>query len=523
MHSTVTSPDTSPRPVHRLSLDTEAATARLAEAVAASARAGDAILLEGDLGAGKTTFARAFLRAVADDETLEVPSPTFTLLQIYDLPRLRVAHIDLYRLADPQELDELGLDDYSGDGVVIVEWPERGGDRFGGDCLHIVLETGADPDKRLATLTADGSWADRLDRLVAVRTTLAGLGYEDWHRRFLKGDASTRRYERLDKGDDKAVLMDSPAMPDPGTGTVPYSRIAHLAEAVTPFVAIADALKAHGFSTPDIRTSDLGEGILVLEDLGTDTVLDDGGRPVQDRYCAALDVLAALHRLDLPDHAEVAPGLIHHLPRYDLGAFMAEVDLMPAWFARLATGGSALPEAALDTYRTLWRDLLFDLTDPDRHGAWVLRDYHSPNLMWLADRDDFARVGLLDIQDAVIGPAAYDVASLIFDARVDIPERMRRELYAYYIAERQIADPAFDVEAFDCDFAILAVQRTTKILGIFARLYLRDGKPDYLAHFPRLSAYLEAALTHPVLAGLKLWYDTHLPHVSRLRAAETLR
>jgi len=519
----VTPSDTPLRSVHRFALDSEAATARLAEAVAASTHAGEAILLEGDLGAGKTAFARAFLRAVADDHRLEVPSPTFTLLQTYDLPRLRVAHVDLYRLADPQELDELGLEDYARNGVIVAEWPERGAGRFGGDRLHLLLKADpAAPDTRLVTLTGEGGWAGRLDRLATVRAVLADLGYGDWHRRFLKGDASTRRYERLGKDSDKAVLMDSPALPDPGTGSAPYSRIAHLAESVTPFMAIAEALKARGLSTPEIYESDLGNGILVLEDLGTETVLDGDGRPVQDRYCAALDVLAALHQLNLPDHAEAAPGLLHRLPRYDLGAFLAEIELMPEWFAGLAAG-APLPETVLEAYQAHWRDLLFDLTDPDRHRAWVLRDYHSPNLMWLADREAHARVGILDIQDAVIGPAAYDVASLIFDARVDVPERMRRELYAYYIAERQIADPGFDAEAFDRDFAILAAQRITKILGIFARLYLRDGKPGYLAHIPRLSTYLEAALTHPVLAGLKSWYDTHLPHASRLGAAETPR
>jgi len=503
-----------------LELADEDGTIRLAEAVAAAARPGDTILLAGDLGAGKTAFARALIRAVADDESLEVPSPTFTLVQTYDLDRFRIAHVDLYRLSDPAELDELGLDDFAADGLVMAEWPERAPGRFGENRLEIHLSVDTTtPDARHARLTAFGNWSARLARLTEVRDILDRLGYGDWRRRFLKGDASTRRYERLSTDGSRAVLMDSPAMPDPGTGTVPYSRIAHLAESVTPFVAIARELKARGFSTPEILACDLDAGVLVTEDLGVKTVLDADGIPDEERYGAAIDVLAALHAMDLPDTAVAEPGTVHRLPRYDMEAFLIEVSLLVEWYAPYVTG-QPLPDAAVAEFRALWDDVLFDFTDPIRHRTWVLRDYHSPNLMWLPDRDGIARVGILDMQDAVVGPDAYDVASLVFDARVDMSDRFWRELYARYIAERQIADPSFDVEGFDREFAILSAQRNTKILGIFARLYKRDGKPDYLAHIPRISTYLEIALNHPVLGGLRVWYDTHLPDELRRRATD---
>ncbi len=505
-----------------VALADEAATRRLAEAVGASARGGDLILLFGELGAGKTAFSRALIRSMVGDPALDVPSPTFTLVQTYDTDRLRIAHVDLYRIADRSEIDELGLDDFEAYGLVLVEWPERATSRFATDRLEVHLSVDPQhPEARQARLVGFGTdavgWASRLARFAEVRDALQRLNYGDWHRRFLQGDASTRRYERLSDDGHKAILMDSPAMPDPGTGSVPYSRIAHLAENVTPFVALSRDLKARGFSTPEIYAADLDTGVLVMEDLGREGVLNAAGVPVQERYTVAVDVLAALHAIDLPDTAEAAPGVVHKLPRYDHEAFLIEISLLLDWFAPLVTGGP-LPDEAVASFRELWVDLLFDMTDPIRHRTWVMRDYHSPNLMWLPAREGLAKIGILDMQDAVIGPAAYDVASLVFDARVDISDQMWRELYAYYVAERLMADSTFDVEGFDREFAILAAQRSTKILGIFARLRQRDGKPDYLRHISRISDYLDIALSHSVLAGLKLWYDTHLPGELRKKA-----
>jgi N-acetylmuramate 1-kinase len=506
-----------------LDLADESATARLAEAVAAVARIGDVILLSGDLGAGKTAFARALVRAIAGTPDLEVPSPTFTLVQTYDLERLPVAHVDLYRIEAAGEVDELGLDEARSERLVLVEWPERAEGRFKGDRLEIALSLDpAMPEARRARLTGSGDWAGRLGRLAVVRDTLDRLGYGAWQRRHLQGDASTRRYERLGFEGGTAVLMDSPAMPDPGIGAVAYSRIAHLAESVMPFAAIARELKARGFSTPEILAADFDAGVLVIEDLGYQTVLDAAGRPDEARYRVAVEALAALHAMELPETATAAPGIVHRLPRYDLEAFLVETSLLLDWFAPFATGTPPSGEAAAE-FRALWRDLLSGLTDPLRHRTWALRDYHSPNLMWLPEREGFARIGILDMQDGLIGPAAYDLASLVYDARVDIPEAMSRDLYAHYIAARRATGTAFDAEGFGGEFAILAAQRNTKILGIFARLFLRDGKSGYLRHLPRISNYLDLALAHPVLAGLKLWYDTHLPDELRARAADRTR
>jgi hypothetical protein len=143
--------------------------------------------------------------------------------------------------------------------------------------------------------------------------------------------------------------------------------------------------------------------------------------------------------------------------------------------------------------------------------TWVLRDYHSPNLLWLPRRDGVARIGLLDFQDTMMGPGAYDLASLLQDARVDVPELMEISLLSRYTRARLAADPGFDAPAFARLYATLAAQRASKILGIFARLDRRDGKPQYLRHLPRVWTYLQRSLAHPSLAALAHWYRVNIP------------
>ena len=143
--------------------------------------------------------------------------------------------------------------------------------------------------------------------------------------------------------------------------------------------------------------------------------------------------------------------------------------------------------------------------------TWVLRDYHSPNLLWLPEREGIARVGLLDFQDAMMGPAPYDLVSLLQDARVDVPDPLEIALLGRYVKARLDADPDFATTAFVQLYVTLGAQRATKILGIFARLDRRDGKPQYLRHIPRIWRYLRRALIHPAMNDLKAWYDAHVP------------
>jgi aminoglycoside/choline kinase family phosphotransferase len=190
-----------------------------------------------------------------------------------------------------------------------------------------------------------------------------------------------------------------------------------------------------------------------------------------------------------------------------MDAFLIETELLLDWY--LPRYQSPIAEANRPAFETLWREALQPaLATP---ATWVLRDFHSPNLLWLPDRSGPARIGLLDFQDAVIGPEAYDLASLLQDARVDVPEHMEIDLLGRYVRARRAADPNFDTTRFAQIYAALAAQRATKILGIFARLERRDGKPQYLHHIPRVWGYLQRSLAHPSLTAASSWYKAHVP------------
>jgi len=495
-----------------VSLADEQATHRLMVDVAALVEPGDLITLSGDLGAGKTTFARALIRHLAGDETIEVPSPSFTLMQAYELPRCAVIHADLYRLSGPSELAELGFDDMPERALILLEWPDRAAGFLPADRLDVALtlvpQLGL--DHRNARVTGYGAMAARVDRIAAVRRFLADAGFGEAERWRLQGDASTRIYERLVLAGHSYIFMNAPRRPDgPAVRNgKPYSAIAHLAEDVVPFVAMAMGLRALGLSAPDIFHADLDRGLILLEDLGDERIVAGAPpAPIEDRYAAATDLLVTLHSQALPSALPVRGRPDYGLPRYDMEAFLIEAELLLDWY--LPRLDIAVSASARDAFVGLWRDALQPAIDAP--PTWVLRDFHSPNLLWLPEREGVAQVGLLDFQDALIGPGAYDLASLLQDARVDVAEEIEIALIGRYLRARRAIDPDFDVPAFVQVYATVAAQRATKILGIFARLDRRDGKPQYLRHLPRIWSYLWRALEHPSLAPLRAWYEANVP------------
>ena len=479
----------------------EAATGRLGEDIAMALKPGDMLALHGDLGAGKTSLARALIRAIGDDGTMDVPSPTFTLVQSYDL-RLPVAHFDLYRLSGPDELEELGLDEALANGAALVEWPERAGDLLPGDAIALTLLH--EGEGRRADIRCAGKAGARLARSFAIRAFLDAHGWGAAARRFLTGDASARAYETATLGGETRILMNAPRMPDgtPILDGLPYSRIAHLAEDVAPFVAIARALRERGFAAPAIQAADYDHGFLLMEHLGPPGFLDAAGNPVREHYEGAARALAALHAVAWPRDMPVAGDMVHHVPDYDRRAMLIELDLMPSWYWEFATG-QAPDAAARAAFAAGWNAVLDELADAET--SLVLRDYHSPNIIWRESRDGLDRVGLIDFQDAMMGPAAYDVASLAQDARVTVDPALEKAVIEAYCTARE-ADGPFDRARFDKAYAVMAAQRNSKILGIFVRLDRRDGKPGYLKHLPRIRDYLSRVLGHEALAPLRAHY-----------------
>jgi N-acetylmuramate 1-kinase len=324
-----------------------------------------------------------------------------------------------------------------------------------------------------------------VEREAAIAEFLASAGWETTQPTLLAADASFRRYYRLIDGDRRAVLMDAPP---------PH-------EDVRPYVAVAEMLREHGLSAPEIFAEDSEQGILLIEDFGDDTYTRLLARGVDEArlYALAIDTLIALQR------AVTAPPA---LPPYNEGALLREAALLVEWYAPAVLGRPLLP-ALCEEYLALWREALplAAVNGP----TLVLRDYHVDNLMLLEGREGVQGCGLLDFQDALCGPASYDLVSLLKDARRDVPPALREAMTARYLA----AFPAIDQSAFRRSAAILAAQRNAKIIGIFTRLWRRDGKPRYLGHIPRVWRLLEADLQEPALRPLACWLDRHLPRDRR--------
>jgi N-acetylmuramate 1-kinase len=321
------------------------------------------------------------------------------------------------------------------------------------------------------------------DRAIRIERFLAYAGWGGVPYRLLAADASFRRYHRLENGDRRAVLMDAPPP----------------REDVRPYLKVADLLHRIELSAPRIDAADVEAGLLLLEDFGDRTytrLLAEGHDEVQ-LYALAIDTLIALqHRF--------TPAMATDLPRYDRERLLAEAALLVDWYLP-AVSGTPTPESLREEYLTLWAELLAPVaTQPT---TLVLRDYHVDNLMLLEGRTGIASCGLLDFQDAVLGSPAYDLVSLLEDARRDVPEDIAATMLDRYLA----AFPALDQYSFATASALLAAQRNCKILGIFVRLSVRDGKPQYLAHIPRLWRLVDRDLAHPALSPLGRWLDRHIP------------
>ncbi|MDM7255537.1 MAG: tRNA (adenosine(37)-N6)-threonylcarbamoyltransferase complex ATPase subunit type 1 TsaE [Paracoccus sp. (in: a-proteobacteria)] len=426
----------------------ETLTAAVARSLAATARAGDVLLLDGPVGAGKTHFARAFIKARQGDSPEDVPSPTFTIVQTYEA-RGEVWHADLYRLSHPDELIELGLDEALDHAICLIEWPDRMQAPRG---LRLRLSA-PDPDHRDLEFSGEG-WPD-LTRALARARFLYRSGWGEAWLEPLAGDASARRYFRL-HGARTAVLMEDAAAPDA-------------------YLAMTGWLRERGFHAPEVLAQQREEGLLLLEDLGDDLVarvLEARPELTGAAYAKMTDLLVELHR--------------HTPPAFVLRLDGAELARQVGLFAEYADAVGAQADLA-PVIEALHADLCADV--PPVCG---LRDFHAENLIWQGET-----LGILDFQDAVSVHPAYDLVSGLQDVRREVPQAVEEAELSRYIAAT-----GRDEARFRAAYALLGAQRNLRIMGIFTRLCARDGKPRYLDFMPRCWALIGRNLAHPALAPL---------------------
>jgi len=305
---------------------------------------------------------------------------------------------------------------------------------------------------------------------------LASCGWRGAEILPLAGDASFRRYFRVVDGNRSAVLMDAPP---------PH-------EDPRPFVAVAEWLASVGLSAPEILARDLDKGLLLLGDFGDWRLrewLDDNPGGERELYERATDVLIHLHR-----HPAMAG-----LPVHGLDQWIEELKLFTDWYCP-AVG----IEVDAVSYRQAWTDVLQPVADDGLGPVTVLRDYHAENIMLVGEREGVEHFGLLDFQDALAGHPAYDLASVLEDARRDVPPEIERAMIDRYVAACGRG------EAFERAYWVLAAQRNTRILGVFTRLWKRDNKPHYRRFQPRMWGLLERDLALPHLEPVRDWFDANV-------------
>lgn len=328
---------------------------------------------------------------------------------------------------------------------------------------------------------------DRTEREAHIAAFLAEAGWGAAKRGLLAGDASFRRYDRLKRGAETAVLMDAPPP----------------MENVGPFLNVAKLLGGLGFSTPRILAEDRVRGLLLLEDLGDDTytTLLRQGRDERSLYELATDALIEVRR-------RVPASALETLPQFDEARCLREVSLLLDWYWP-AIKGAAAPDAVRAEFEAAWRATLPGMWKAGRTAA--LFDFHVDNLLVLPGRKGFQACGLLDFQDAVAGPVPFDLASLLEDVRRHVPQALADAMVERYLK----GNPDLKDADFRSAYAVSAAQRNTRIAGTFTRLLKRDSKPNYQRFMPRVWELLQQDIAHPAMAAVKHWFDKHLSPAER--------
>lgn len=338
---------------------------------------------------------------------------------------------------------------------------------------------------------------DNTARASLEQVFLLSHGWGEARIEHLAGDASFRSYKRLFRGDETAILMDAPPPK----------------ENVIPFINVAEFLCEQGFSAPCILGKDEIHGFLLLENLGDDLYnrilhsSDPNGNDTMEPelYQHAIDTLLTLHQIqDVPEY----------LSPYDTPTLLRESLLFVTWYLPLITGKET-PESTIQHYVYMW-NAIFNQVTLDTNVV-TLRDYHADNLLWLPQRDGIKKVGLLDFQDALCGDAAYDLVSLLEDARRDVSPQHAEQMIHYYLSQTDN-----DPEQFKNHYAVLGAQRNLKIIGIFSRLALQDNNPSYLQFIPRVWNYLTQDIKNPYLSELQSWLEEAVPPSIRTTIPSTL-
>ena len=455
---------------------------------------GGVMTLNGQIGAGKTTLAKLVIHDLTQTPLEDIVSPTFNLYHTYNRDNLEIAHYDFYRIESEIELPEIDLNDSFTDKICIIEWAEKFQDLLPKDRIEISIK--CIENERLYRINPLGKFGDIVNNRAKIENFLSDLDINFTELQRLPGDASKRRYYRIMSSDNTMILMDATQESDIKSKT-------GLTNGIDDFIKIQEYLDSIDVRVPNLIARNKIDNIILEEDLGeysyTDVLTKQN---YQELYNPAIKTLIHISNINHPKNISTNSNP-HYLKEFDLDIYLNEAEIFIDYYWPFVHGKQCNADKKQE-FRDIMEEVYSNLSNDK---TLMLRDFHSPNLLFLENENGFRKCAVIDFQDALFGHPLYDLVSLTNDARITIDEYQEKYLIELFRKDFPFSNFQFDSLSFMQQYHILGVQRSIKILGIFARLAILETNQNYLVHMPRVICYIKRIMQSGKIQRLANWLN----------------
>mgnify|MGYP001272369135 FL=1 len=455
---------------------------------------GGVMTLNGQIGAGKTTLAKLIIQELTQTPLEDIVSPTFNLYHTYNKDNLEIAHYDFYRIESEIELLEIDLNESLTDKICIIEWADKFRDLLPKDRIEIFIK--CKKNERVYRINPLGKFREVVSDRAKIENYLGGLDINFTELQRLPGDASKRNYYRVMSPDNTMILMDA-------TQESNIKSKTGLSNGIDDFIKIQKYLDSIDVRVPKLIVRNRTDNILLEEDLGEYSYADMLTKEnYQKLYNPAIKTLIHISNINHPKNISTDSNP-HYLKEFDLDIYLNEAEIFIDYYWPFIHGKQCNADKKQE-FTHVMGEVYSNLTDDK---TLMLRDFHSPNLLFLENEDGFRKCAVIDFQDALFGHPLYDLVSLTNDARTTIDEHQEKYLIDLYKKDFPFNNFQFDSLSFIEQYHILGVQRSIKILGIFARLAILETNQNYLVHMPRVICYIKRIMQSGSIQTLACWLN----------------
>ena len=467
---------------------------KLSKELAPLLNEGGVVTLNGQIGAGKTTLAKLIIQQLTQTPLEDIVSPTFNLYHTYNKDNLEIAHYDFYRIESEMELHEIDLNESFTDKICIIEWADKFRDFLPKDRIEIFIK--CTKNERVYRINPLGKFREVVSNRAKIENFLGGLDINFTELQRLPGDASKRNYYRVMSSDNTMIVMDATQKSDIKNKT-------GLTNGIDDFIKIQEYLNSIDVRVPKLIARNKIDNIILEEDLGeysyTDMLTKEN---YQKLYNPAIKTLIHISNINHPKNISTKSNP-HYLKEFDLNIYLNEAEIFIDYYWPFIHGKQCNADKKQE-FTHIMEEVYSNLTNDK---TLMLRDFHSPNLLFLENENGFRKCAVIDFQDALFGHPLYDLVSLTNDARITIDEYQEKYLIGLYKKDFPFNNFQFDSLSFMQQYHILGVQRSIKILGIFARLAILEANQNYLVHMPRIICYIKRIMQSGSIQALACWLN----------------